>query len=85
MPRRRVKKPPKPVHIMPVFANVVIQTFDQGLHPDWVDFVTKARAHPAPDDEVEYETACEYANMWCADGFAVQVKPGPAGVVRTLL
>ena len=75
MPRKRVKKPPKPPHVFPTSA-VVCPATSQPTPQVWVDYVC---AKLLPKTSVPFDDAVQCAARLAASGVAVSVQVVPEG------
>jgi len=74
MPRRRVKRSPKPVHVLPTQAVVTADTSDPSVNTAWLRLVTTAYP-PRTHQPMSFEDACIHAATLSAHLIAAAVIP----------
>lgn len=82
MPRKRVKKPPKPVHLMPMFALLEADWSDPEVNKFWTEFVeTKIKTDTSVP--IPFDTACRAAAHLASSGIVARVLPVPASTTAS--
>ena len=74
MPRKRIKKPPKPVHLMPTLALLEADWSDPEVNKFWTEFVeTKIKVDTSTP--IPFDTACKAAAHLASCGITARVLP----------